>query len=224
LYQQVVAERDRLLAVEEEVRRELARELHDGPSQILSSMIMGLKFLRQILRRDPERVEDELNELERQANHALRQVRDMLFDLRPVALETQGLAAALQVYVERQSEAKNLTFHLDTQEFDQRFSPKVEAAIFSIVQEAVGNAEKHSQAKNISISIKPMGGKLAVCVEDDGRGFDLTQVEEAYAQRGNLGLLNMKERAEIARGKLAIESKPGRGTTVTLTVPLDAAR
>ncbi len=224
LYQQVVAERDRILAVEDQVRRELARELHDGPSQILASMIMGLKFFRQLMLREPERMNQELGELERQANLALHQVRDMLFDLRPVALETQGLAAALQVYVERQGESRNLDFHLDTHSFSSRFAPKVEAAVFSIVQEAVGNAEKHAQAKNIWISLRPVEETVVITVQDDGRGFDLAQVEEAYAQRGNLGLLNMKERAEIANAKLAIESKPGKGTTVTLTLGLEPAQ
>ena len=223
LYQQVVAERDRLLAVEEEVRRKLARELHDGPSQILSSMIMGLKFIRQVIVREPARVDAELTELERQATLALRQVRDTLFDLRPVALETQGLAAALQVLVERQSETQGVEFHVDTHSFNQRFSPKVEAAVFSIVQEALGNAQKHSRAQNVWIELQPVGEELIITVRDDGHGFDLPQMEEAYAQRGNLGLLNMKERAEIANAKLTIKSKRGNGTTVTLKLKLDHA-
>jgi signal transduction histidine kinase len=225
LYQQIVAERDRILAVEEQVRRELARELHDGPSQILASIVMGLRFLRQVMVREPARTEAELTDLERQSNLALRQVRDMLFDLRPVALETHGLAAALHAYVERQSETKGLAFHLDTHSFDQRFPPKVEAAIFSIVQEAVGNVQKHARAKNLWIKLQPSDEDLTITVKDDGRGFDVAQVEDAYAQRGNLGLLNMKERAEIANAKLTIESKRGKGTTVTLKLKLaDAAR
>ncbi len=221
LYQQIVAERDRILAVEEQVRHELARELHDGPSQILASIIMGLKFLHQVIDREPERAEAELIELERETNLALHQVRDMLFDLRPVALETQGLGAALQVYVERQSETKGLEFHLETHSFNRRFAPMVEAALFSIVQEAVSNAQKHAHAKNIWIKLQPTEDELVITVHDDGRGFDVSQVEGAYAQRGNLGLLNMKERSEIANAKLAIESKRGKGTTVTLKLKLD---
>jgi signal transduction histidine kinase len=195
--------------------------LHDGPSQLLASMVMGLRFLRQVIAREPERTDTELNELDRLANTALHQLRNMLFDLRPVALETQGLAAALQVYVERQKDMKQIEFHLDTQAFAGRFTPKVEAASFSIIQEAVNNVEKHAQAKNIWISVKSLGDKLAIAVKDDGRGFDIEQVQESYSQKGNLGLLNMKERTEIAGGKLKIESKPGRGTSVTLDLPLD---
>jgi signal transduction histidine kinase len=219
LYQQVVAERDRMLAVEEEVRRELARELHDGPSQLLSAIIMGLKFLKQVIVREPNRTDAELAELERLSTQALHQVRNMLFDLRPVALETQGLRTALEVYVERQRENNNLQLHLDIDALTMRFAPKVEAALFSIIQEAIGNAKKHAQAKHIWITAQTQTAALVLSVRDDGRGFDLANVEEAYAQRGNLGLLNMKERAEIANATLAINSKLGKGTLVTLTLP-----
>ena len=219
LYQQVVAERDRILAVEEQVRRELARDLHDGPSQLLASIVMGLRFLKQVIDREPDRIDEELAEIDHLAHTAIHQVRNMLFDLRPVALETQGIAAALQVYVERQSENKQIEFHLDTQSFAGRFPPKIEGAAFSIMQEAVNNVEKHAQAKNIWISIRPAGDKVVFTVKDDGHGFDIEQVQEAYAQKGNMGLLNMKERAEIAGGKLSIESKPGKGTSVTLDLP-----
>jgi len=225
LYQQVVAERDRLLAVEEEVRHELARELHDGPSQLLSAVIMGLRFLKQVIEREPSRAEVELAELERLSTQALHQVRNMLFDLRPVALETQGICAAIQIYVERQgTDTTDLKLQLDADAAKLRFEPKVEAAAFSIIQEAVGNAKKHAHANTIMIAVKKASEALTLSVRDDGRGFDVASVEEAYAQRGNLGLLNMKERAELCHGKLTIDSEPGKGTTVTLTLPLNEPR
>ncbi|MBI5301891.1 MAG: GAF domain-containing sensor histidine kinase [Chloroflexi bacterium] len=220
LYQQIVAERDRILAVEEEVRRELARDLHDGPSQILASLVMGLKHLRNVIARQPERTDTEVTDLERLATTAMHQVRNMLFDLRPVALETQGLHAALQVYVERLREANGTPVFLEADDITMRFAPKIEGAVFSIVQEAVGNAKKHAHAKSIWISARETPEILVLSVRDDGKGFDVASVEEAYAQRGSLGLLNMKERAELARGKLTIDSKIGKGTKVTLAIPL----
>ena len=221
LYQQVVAERDRMLAVEEQVRHELARELHDGPSQLLSAVIMGLRFLKQVVEREPARAEAELVELERLSTQALHQVRNLLFDLRPVALETQGIGAALSIYVERQSAEINLKLQLDPDVAQIRFAPKVEGAAFSIVQEAVGNAKKHAHGSMIWITVKKTANALILNVRDDGRGFDVESVDDAYAQKGSLGLLNMKERAELCHGKLTIDSKPGKGTLVSLALPLN---
>ena len=218
LYQQVVSERDRMLVIEEEVRRELARDLHDGPSQLLSAIIMNLRFLREVIVRKPEDAKGELNGLEQLAIQALHQVRNMLFNLRPVLLETQGLPAALRAYVDRQCESKDLQISLETDSFELRLQPKAEAAIFSIIQEAVGNVRKHAAAKNIWISAHQNGDVLTICIQDDGCGFDVQQVEAAYAQRGSLGLLNMKERAEIAQADLTIDSAPGKGTQVKLVL------
>jgi signal transduction histidine kinase len=224
LYQQIVAERDRILAVEEQVRRELARDLHDGPSQLVAAIIMGVRLVEEVITRQPERTLAELAELERLGMQAQHQVRNMLFDLRPVVLETQGLGAALAMYVARQHEADALQLHLDTNAFTARFPPKVEAAVFSIVQEAVGNAKKHAQAKNIWIAAQQTEERLTLSVKDDGHGFDVIEVEKAYAQRGNLGLLNMRERAELVQAQLAIDSALGQGTTVTLVLPLSLAQ
>jgi signal transduction histidine kinase len=223
LYHQVVAERDRIVAVEDEVRRELARGLHDGPAQLLSAITMGLRFVREVIARQPERTEKELLDLERMATRAIHQVRDMLFDLRPVVLETRGLCAALEMYAERQREPNGLPLRLDLHSFTARFPPKVEGAVFSIVQEAVGNARKHAQAKNIWITARQSEDALTISVQDDGTGFDVARIEATYDQRNSLGLLNMRERAEIANAQLSIASKIGAGTLVTLVLPLSLA-
>jgi signal transduction histidine kinase len=220
LYAQVVADRDRVVSIEDEVRRELARDLHDGPSQLLSALIMNLRFLKEVMVRSPERSREEVENIERLAIQALHQIRNMLFDLRPVLLETQGLAAALSAYVERQRENKDIEILLEIDSLSARLAPKAEGAIFSIIQEAVGNVRKHANAKHIWIKAQQREDSLKVTVQDDGCGFDVQQMEEAYAQRGSLGLLNMKERAEIANAKLKIDSEPGKGTQVQLTVPL----
>ncbi len=220
LFQQVVAERDRILAVEDQVRRELARDLHDGPSQLLAAIIMNLRFLRLAFTRKPDNVRDEITSLEQLSLQALQQVRNLLFDLRPVVLETQGLRAALGVYVDRQRETQDLEIHLDVDPLTMRFGPRAEAAIFSIVQEAVGNVRKHAAAQNVWIKARQRDANLEITIQDDGRGFDVSNVEEAVPQRGNMGLLNMRERAEIAHGRLTVDSEPGKGTLVTVQVPL----
>jgi signal transduction histidine kinase len=146
----------------------------------------------------------------------------MLFNLRPVLLESQGLAPALKSYVDRQRENKDLEVLLDIDAFESRLDSKAEGAIFSIVQEAVGNIRKHAEAKHVWITARQQNRMMSIIIQDDGCGFDVQQVEAAYATRGSMGLLNMRERAEIAHAKLTIESAPGKGTKVSLRAPLGA--
>jgi signal transduction histidine kinase len=224
LYRDLKRERDRILAVEEEIRRRLARDLHDGPAQLLAAIIINIEFVRKLLELEPEKVLDELDSLVPLAQKALRQVRTLLFDLRPVILETQGLVSALESYIQRQQEAGALTHHLEVLDFSGRLVGKAERSIFSIVQEAAGNVRKHAQAQNVWITVAEQNDDLQVKVRDDGRGFDVDEIYAEYDQRGSLGMLNMQERAEAIGGKLSVCSRPNSGTSILLTVPLQRLR
>jgi len=220
LYGEILDERDRILAVEAAVRHELARDLHDGPAQMLSALIMEIRFLRELVKRDPSKLETEFVNLEAVAQKAMYQTRNILFDLRPLILEQQGLGQALEQYVMRLRMIEPFSITLNAETLKTRFEPKAEAAIFSIVQEAVNNAKKHSGATHLEIDAIENETALTITVRDDGKGFDLSQIEANYGQRGSLGLLNMRERAEIARGTLEIVSEKEKGTTVRLSLPL----
>jgi signal transduction histidine kinase len=226
LYRDLWEERDRIAALEEEVRKRLARDLHDGPAQLLSAIIMSAKFTKQILARTPEKLDklrEELEELEPLAAKALHQVRTMLFDLRPVVLETHGLASALESYVKRLRLANDFAVSLEIRDFSERLDAKAETAIFSIIQEAVGNARKHAHVSHLELGIARHDGNLVVTVRDDGQGFDIARVDRSYDQCGSLGLLNMRERAEMLNGEFSIESAVGQGTLVKLIIPLQAS-
>jgi signal transduction histidine kinase len=224
LYQDLKRERDRLIAVEEEVRKRLARNLHDGPAQLLAALINGIGFVTKLQEFEPEKVSDELEDLLPVAQKALRQVRTLLFDLRPVILETQGLVPALESYVQRQREMGDANYTLQVQGFSGRLAAPAERAIFSIVQEAVGNTRKHAQARNVWIAVVEQDGELRVGVRDDGLGFDAETMSAEYDQRGSLGMLNMRERAEAIGGRLLIRSQAGGGTAVILVADLDSLR
>ncbi len=220
LYQSLREERDRIMALEEEVRKELAHDLHAGPVQLLSAIITQLQFVRQVMERAPDRLESELEDAEKLASKALRQSRSMLFDLRPVALETEGLISAVRAYAELIREEGEIGVHLNVTEPEPQLPKRVEKNVFSTIQEAVTNIRKHAQADNIWISIAPQEGRLLITVRDDGQGFDLAQVERSYGRRGSLGLLQIRERAEIIGAKLSIDSTIGKGTMIRLAVPL----
>lgn len=220
LYGQVLSERDRILAVEAAVRHELARELHDGPVQLLSVLVMQARLVRETAKFQPGHVPTEILPLEATASKALYQTRNIMFDLRPLILEEQGLGPALEQYVLRMRMVEPFRVHLEAATLHTRFQPKEEAALFSILQEAVNNAKKHAKPANLWIDAREQGAALEIVVQDDGRGFDVNQVQSEYAARGSLGLLNMRERAEMVNGMLDISSRPNEGTRVKLTVPL----
>ncbi len=221
LLKNVIEERDRILGIEAGVRREVARDLHDGPAQILAAMVMGVRNLRNVIEKAPDRAGNELLELEALGQKALYQVRNILFDLRPIVLETQGIGPALQAYVERLRLVEPFNIELELHSVKTRFKPNTEAVIFSIIQEAVNNAKKHASPRNVWIEAKEHEGYLTIVIRDDGCGFKVAEAERSFAARSSFGLLNMRERAEVARGELKIESQPGRGTRIALRVPLE---
>jgi signal transduction histidine kinase len=234
LYQDLRRERDRIIAIEEEVRRQLARNLHDGPAQLLASIIGSIEFVRKLLVYKPDKAPGELDNLVPLAQKALHQVRTLLFELRPIILEHQGLGPALELYVQRQQEAdspahlgpegRSLTYHLEIRDFSGRLVPAAERAVFSIIQEAVGNVRKHARAENVWITLASRDGELLIQVRDDGRGFDVKAMKRDYDEQGSLGMLNIEERSKVLGGQLSIQAQPGQGTTISLTVPLQPLR
>jgi signal transduction histidine kinase len=213
-------ERDRIVVLEEDVRKRLARDLHDGPTQLLAAIRMGLEFSRKLLAHEPSKVDKELAELLPIADRALKQVRTLLFDLRPAILETDGLVPALQFYAQQIESTESFDVVLETGGFNGRLANRAEKEIFSVIQEALGNVKKHAQAQRVLIRLGLKEDHLIVTVEDDGVGFDTTKLSPSRGREGSLGMINMRERAEMLGGELSINSAPGEGTTVTLAVPL----
>jgi signal transduction histidine kinase len=224
LYQDLKRERDRLVAVEEDVRKRLARDLHDGPAQLLAALINCIDFIDMLYERRPDKAREEVQNLLPLAQKALRQVRTLLFDLRPVILETQGLVPALESYVERQRELDSLSYDLRVEGFRGRLDAQAERAVFSIIQEAVGNIKKHACAKQVWIMVVEQEDELQVSVRDDGQGFSVEALLAEYDQHGSLGMLTMRERAEAIGGIFSVRSLPGTGTMILLQVPLARLR
>jgi len=146
----------------------------------------------------------------------------MLFTLRPLILETQGLKAALEQYLKKLRETDTISFHLEASpRVEKALDQEAQGVIFYIIEEAIGNARKHSQADNLWVRLYfPSSDVFVAEVEDDGKGFNVEAVQVSYDQRGSLGLINMHERAEMVNGQFNMSSAPGEGTKITLTVPL----
>ena len=220
LYQSLREERDKIIDKEEDARRKLARELHDGPTQDVAAIAMRLNFSRLLIERDPERARGELERLEDLAHRTVREIRSMLFTLRPVILETEGLVAALEQYAENVRENDNLPVQIKPGNYTDCLDLEVQGVVFAILEEAINNARKHAHASYIMVKLRVEGDLLVAEVIDDGRGFDVEAVENDYATRGSLGMLNLRERAVLIGGTINVESVQGQGTRVTLLVPV----
>jgi len=221
-------EHDRIILAEEQVRHELARDLHDGPAQILAALILNIDMARRQLAIGPEKMATELNFLDSLAQQANQEVRDLLFGLRPLALESHGLTTALTQLAERQGSHSKYKIHLDVMDVaDKMIDPRVANTLFVIAQEALNNVQKHADARNVWLKLKSSAEVLWVEVSDDGVGFNVPLVDASYSQRGSFGLLNMRERARLIDARTTIVSPPpgaATGAQVRVEVPMERAR
>jgi len=222
LYNDLEREKLRLTEVEEEARKKLARDLHDGPAQTIAAIAMRINFIRQLMVKDPEAAAEELAKIENLARHTTREIRHLLFTLRPLVLETAGLGAALQDMAEKikQLYNQNVNIEVDSRVVEQLDSSQ-QVTAFAIAEEAVNNARKHANANHIWVRLKFIRSDIALLeIADDGKGFDLGTISDNYEYRGSLGMINMRERAELINGHLEIHTAEGEGTTIRLWIPL----
>lgn len=220
LYQDLEQEKERIGEIQEEARKKLARDLHDGPTQSIGAIAMRVNFARRLLTRDPEQAAGELFQIEELARRTTKEIRQMLFTLRPLILESEGLIPALNQLSEkmRENHNQNVIIEADENVLEDMEVGKL-GVIFFIVEEAVNNARKHARAKHIWVRLTRNGDLIHLEIEDDGVGFDVSSIQSNYEQRDSLGMVNLHERAEIVNGILKIDSSPGGGTRILVTVP-----
>lgn len=222
LYHELELEKERMMEIQENTRNKLARDLHDGPTQALAAIAMRVNYARRILERDPKAASSELFKIEEMARRTTTEIRHMLFTLRPLVLESQGLVSALESMAEKTRETYNqeVSVRVDP-EIVARLEPSKQGVVFYIAEEAVNNARKHAGAEHIWVRLLPGGNDLALLeIEDDGVGFDAKTVDANYESRGSLGMLTMRERADLVNGYLEIDSTPNKGTRVSVIIPL----
>lgn len=224
LYQDLVEEKERLADVYEEARKKLARDLHDGPTQSVAAMAMRLNIARRMLAKDTKLANEELVKLEELAHRTTKEIRHMLFTLRPLILESQGLGAAIQSMADKMMEtfSQRVVVEIDDRAVQQLEMGK-QGVIFYIIEEAVNNARKHAAAEAITVRLRQVEvGIVLLEIQDNGAGFDVKAITQNYDKRSSssLGMINLQERAELVNGLLNIDSAPGKGTNVQVYIPL----
>ncbi len=206
----------RVVDAQELERARLARELHDETGQALTSILLGLKHLDEVIETDAGR--EATAALRELVVSTLQDVRRLAVELRPSALDDFGLVPAIERLAGTLAEQSELVVDLEARLGEQRLPPEAETALYRIVQEALTNVVKHASALRVSITLVRKEGFAVVVVEDDGRGF-----EPGTARTGSLGFVGMRERVELVGGRLTVESAPGAGTTIAAEVPLTSA-
>ncbi len=210
----------RVFSAQEEERKRISRELHDETCQVLTGLTYALDDVTEMTT-EPE-LKSQLERMHTLANTALEELHRIILDLRPTMLDHLGLIPALRWYAESRLSEKDIRFVLRETGTSRRLPPAIETALFRVVQEAINNIARHSDALRAEIVFNFYPDHLQVTVADDGRGFEINPVLEPTSSRRGLGLLGMQERIDAIGGQLTLRSAPGVGTLVQITVPLNA--
>ena len=223
LYQNLLEEKERIVKVDEDARKKLARDLHDGPTQSVAAIAMRVNYIRRLIQVKPQDSDDELQKVEELARRTTKEIRHMLFTLRPLALESAGLTQALQQLAEKMKENYSQNVIVQAQDgVDGLLEMQAQGTVFYIIEEAVGNARKHAQAQHIYVRLFRQNAYLMVEIQDDGVGFDVEATMREYKNKkdSSLGMVNLRERAALIEGTMNLDSAKGKGTKISVAIPL----
>ena len=210
-----------VVTTQEEERRRISRELHDGLGPSLAAIGNRLRVCRSMVRTAPDDAESELDDIAHGLTAHIQEIRVLIHDLRPVNLDQLGLVEALGQHVERFSRETGTSASFSASD-NIDLNPLAEVTVFRLVQECLGNIQRHAEASQVEVTLRTTAHGLEVTVGDDGRGFDPAEVASDATNQG-MGLINMRERAEILNARLSVESRPGNGCHIRLSIPLKEA-
>lgn len=203
--------------VQEEERRRIARELHDGVGPSLASLRLRLGTVHKLLERQQDPLAAEVQELAEQAQANIRDIRRLVYDLRPAVLDELGLVPALREYCARYEQDQGIRVALAVPEETPRLSAALETTLFRIAQEALANVARHARAERVEVTLSCTEGHATLSVVDEGQGFDA----QAPRSGNHLGLWSMQKRVEQFGGHFQVESEPGEGTRLSVSLPLE---
>jgi signal transduction histidine kinase len=212
------------LTAQEEERKRIARELHDETSQAITSLTLSLQASIQLAEMkgfdEPEFIE-KLKKTHSFAVHAGNEIVKLMKELRPTLLDELGMVAAIQRYAKDTFQAQGINVSFTINDSDKRLPPEIEVTLFRITQGILGNILEHSEAKNTHIRFDWDTQKCQLIISDDGKGFDVSKITRIDPRGRGAGLFTIKERARLVGGDCHIDSRPGKGTKITVTIPLE---
>jgi two-component system, NarL family, sensor histidine kinase UhpB len=205
---------------QEAERKRIARELHDGIGQTFTALALGMAGVEEMILRDPIAARAQIINMKEIASRAIAEMRQVVADLRPPQLDDLGLVPALHWLADEWRNRLHLDVRLQVTGQRRRLTPEMETVLFRIAQEALTNVAKHAQAQRATVSLKFDADPIELCIEDDGIGMTTEQIHRGWARHQGWGLAGIQERAALSGGTLQIDSAPGRGTRLTVRIPL----
>lgn len=206
------------IEAQESERQRLAQQMHDGPAQSLTNLILQAEIVERLFDAEPSRARTELGQLKTSANVTFQRVRDFIFALRPMMLDDLGLLPTLRRYTQQFETVNKLPVTLALNG-DRALAPYIEVTIFRSVQELLTNVAKHANATRVQVTVDLNAEPTVVIVEDDGSGFDAATVLARARERGGSGLVMLEKRVEMLGGNINYQSATGRGTRVRVLIP-----
>ena len=200
-------------AIEDE-RKRLARDIHDGPAQLLTNLTMRLEVVKEMAKRDPLTVLPEIQKIQELMRRSVSELRRMIYDLRPVDIAEKGLSGALLEYAERCNYLLQIPVVVAVDATCDVLAESYAVSVFRIVQECITNSLRHARAQRVDVSVTVADGVLRAVVRDDGAGFPYGDA----GQHKGFGLLGIEERARLIGGEVQVRSNTGQGTEVELTL------
>jgi len=210
-----------IIKAQEEERQRVAREIHDGPAQSMSNIVLKAEICERLVDSEPEKAKDELKILKSVVRDTLGDVRKIIYDLRPMSLDDLGLIPTLQRYIETYQEESKIAVSFKTRGTCDQLKPVVSLTVFRLVQEAINNIKKHAHASKVTINLEFLEKELKLYIVDNGVGFDIDSLKtRGHNNNGGFGLISMRERVQLLDGNFEINSTIGKGTRLYITVPL----
>ncbi|NMB07613.1 MAG: sensor histidine kinase [Tissierellia bacterium] len=211
----------KVIEAQEEERRRIARDMHDGPAQSMANIVVKAELCEKLMDIDEKRSREELKDLKTIAKNTLDDIRKTIYNLRPMSLDDLGLIPTLERYIYNFNEEFWTNTELNIIGEIYELKPAIEVAVFRIIQESLNNIAKHSNANNAIVSIEFLPKKLNISITDDGVGFDVQKIAETSDyNNGGFGLISIRERVELLEGTLNIKTAPGFGTKLIISLPL----
>lgn len=213
----------KIILAQEDERKRIAREIHDGPAQSLANLVLRAEIAERMLgTQELEVVRNELIDLKTQLRLDLGEIRKIIFNLRPMALDDLGLVPTLRKFVQDFEERTSIHAKFEAIGKEKRMTSALEAAMFRLVQEAFNNVHKHAEATFVSLEISFLEETIQLVIRDNGVGFQVEAVEQQAKKHAKFGLIGMRERVDLLQGTIGFESGVGQGTVITIRVPINA--